>query len=112
MTVTNSPQSNDLAGAPAKSHESQWIGSQPMADQLGNHVVTLRNLRRIKNGPFKQDATIASAVLVVVGCNGIASMQRHRSPNGNAPRKLNSSSGTLLPFNAEQGGNRVSAIQF
>jgi len=25
-----------------------------MADQLGNHVVTLRNLRRIKNGPFKQ----------------------------------------------------------
>mgnify|MGYP001282666379 FL=1 len=54
MTVTNSPQSNDLAGAPAKSHESQWIGSQPMADQLGNHVVTLRNLRRIKNGPFKQ----------------------------------------------------------
>mgnify|MGYP001206287377 FL=1 len=54
MTVTNSPQSNDLAGAPAKSHESQWIGSQPMADQLGNHVGTLRNLRRIKNGPFKQ----------------------------------------------------------
>ena len=54
MTVTNSPQSNDLAGAPAKSHESQWIGSQPMADQLGNHVITLRNLRRIKNGPFKQ----------------------------------------------------------
>lgn len=54
MTVTNSPQSNDLAGAPAKSHESKWIGSKPMADQLGNHVVTLRNLRRIKNGPFKQ----------------------------------------------------------
>ena len=54
MTVTNSPHSNDLAGAPAKSHESQWIGSQPMADQLGNHVFTLRNLRRIKNGPFKQ----------------------------------------------------------
>ena len=54
MTVTNSPQSNELAGAPSNSHESKWIGSQPMADQLGNHVVTLRNLRRIKNGPFKQ----------------------------------------------------------
>ena len=54
MTVTNSPQPNDLGEAPPKSHESQWIGSQPMADQLGNHVVTLQNLRRIKNGPFKQ----------------------------------------------------------
>ena len=44
MTVTDSPQNT----------ESPWIGSGPMAEVIGNHVVTLRNLRRLENGPFKQ----------------------------------------------------------
>ena len=44
MTVTDSPQTT----------ESPWFGSGTMAEVIGNHVVTLRNLRRIENGPFKE----------------------------------------------------------
>ena len=44
MSITESPSKT----APV------WVSSEVMAELNGHHVVTLRNLRRLKNGPFKQ----------------------------------------------------------
>ena len=54
MSITDTLNTEEPSSTPKAESSSDWINSDLMSKQLGNHVVTLRNLRRIKNGPFKQ----------------------------------------------------------
>ena len=54
MSITDTPKTEGPSTTSRTESSSDWINSDLMSKQLGNLVVTLRNLRRIKNGPFKQ----------------------------------------------------------
>ena len=54
MSITVTSKITEPSSTPKAESSSDWINSDLMSTQLGNHVVTLRNLRRIKNGPFKE----------------------------------------------------------
>ena len=54
MSITESPSNTEPSTQSTTESSSDWISTELMSKQLGNHPVTLRNLRRIKNGPFKE----------------------------------------------------------
>ena len=54
MSITDTLKIDEPSSTPKAESLSDWINTELMSNQLGNHPVTLRNLRRIKNGPFKE----------------------------------------------------------